>query len=250
MGKLVKFKHGTLLFKQIVAVTKDVMTEVNLRFDQLGVSIVGVDPEKTAVVEMRLDASLLQDYEVSETVTIGIFSGLVHKLLRNAPKDSTIEMTVFRDAPTVLELLVTGQGFKTHSKLKSLDIPVQNIIIPRVDYHGRFYIPSVFLYRLSRELNHVGTDIRISVSGENVIFESTGDTTSDAITVGPGLIVWDLQGAEFGETYLGRYIEKLSKTQIDKSLLVEYKPGHPIRFTYKFDEGFIRFLIAPIIPSE
>lgn len=251
MGKLVYFKHNAQLLKQIVAVTKDVMTEVNIRFDATSVSIVGVDPEKTAVVQMRLDTTKLQSYEFSQTVTIGVFLGNLHKLLRNAPKDGTIEMVVYRDAPDVLVIRITGSGVGTEIRLKSLGIPVQNITIPSVGYDGGFYIPSVYLYRIARELNHVGTEMTVStLPGEQIKFEACKDSTSDEVTVGPGLLLWDVVGEEFSEKYLGRYIEKLSKTQIDKSILVQFKKGHPLSFMYKFDEGFIRFLVAPIIQNN
>lgn len=248
MGKLVHLKHDTTVFKQIIAVTKDVMTEVNIRFGMETVGIVGVDPEKTAVVDMKLNTATLSSYEISEPVTIGVFLGSFHKLLRNAGKGSTVEMIVYRNAPNYLVVKINGKDADTQIRLKSLDIPVQNVIVPNVDYDGGFNVPSVFLYRLARELNHVGTEMRVSVLDDNkVVFQTESDVASDEVTLSQDIVSWQKQGTGFSEVFFGRYIEKLSKTSIDKKIFIQFKKGYPLSFTYNFvNEGYVRFIIAPI----
>ena len=128
---LVTFKHKAQPFKAVLNVLKDLLTDVNIRFEQGEVRITGVDPEKIAVVQA--DIVTVEEYICTgDNVYVGVNIPYLYKAFRGVGRDDTFEMRINRATPNVLDIVVLTpeNTIKSSLSVKSLDIPLESAAVP------------------------------------------------------------------------------------------------------------------------
>lgn len=84
---------STTAIKATLEALKDVLADVNMRFTDAGMRIIAVNPAKTALVHLRLDADKMDKYACREPHSVGINVPQLHRNIRSAAPDSAIKFT-------------------------------------------------------------------------------------------------------------------------------------------------------------
>lgn len=235
-------------FKRVIAIMKDLLTDVHLRFEGHTVSIVGVDPEKVTITSLCIEC----EKPVSEIpVRIGIYLGNLYKFIRSVNKDDDISMTV--DNNTIV-VEIFGKERYSEYRIQGLELPDQIVEPPPIyEEQALALVNTLTFQKAIREVCHDSTKILINFDETGIITLSSGDTTSG---FGKVLIHPCTQGTtwaipprkEFNGMYFIKYLDKFARGSASKTMLLTFKDDHLLVLTYFVAaiEAKISFFVAPI----
>jgi proliferating cell nuclear antigen len=254
---IVFFKTSQVVqLKTLMDVLKDLLTEVNLRFDDKGIKIISLDPGRMGMVHASI--CHLESYFCSKTpFYAGIFVGYLYKILRSVNTSHHLECRVREGDPKIMELVVSNGDKRTQTvhRLKLLDLDVEEINIPNVDFEFVISMPSAEFQKYIKELSHISNLVTIRGSGKLIQFICNGDLGETCIEISPtpsGLnwIHKDSVKETFEGTYFLKYLERFSRGQVDSTVEVYFKQDYPLIMRYEMTIGSLRFCVAPINNKE
>ena len=238
-------------FKALLDVLKDLLTEVNIRFDPSGLKIISLDPGKIGMIHLTIFH--LDKYECKDTFYAGVYMSYLYKIMRTVSTGHYIEWRIRPENPKILEILVVNPERRIHTthRLKILDLDVEEINIPQVDFDCVISMPSADFGRYIKELSHVSNTISVRASGKNVQFISSGDLGETIIDIcpTPSGMNWlhkDDHSATFEGTYFIKYLERFSRGQVDATVELFFRQDYPLIMRYEMTIGSLRFCVAPI----
>lgn len=211
MTKLVTVRtvQGGVL-RSLFDALKDIVHDVNLRFDSTGIKLVTMDNAKCALVHLKLDADAFEEYHCEGTHDIGINVSNVFKLIRAAGSHDSISLSYDKESPHELEISI--QNFSRNSTttfaLKLIELDCDEIEIQDVDFETVVTIPSVYFQRICRDMSDISNFIRIRNEDGTITFECTGDFASQKTVIGrtdDETSGTDISTKVDGSTYDGEY---------------------------------------------
>lgn len=249
---LVQLRHKAQPFKRILSVLKDLLTDVNILFDRTQVRIGGVDPEKLVVTQLSL--LHFEEYScVEDGIRVGVYISYLHKMLRGVGPDHVIEMTIKRDTPSVLEVTVLHAGKNTRSftAVRSMDLPLEKIDIPEVEFDAMVTVPMKDMQKALREVGLLSKRVCLGYTNDIVQLISSGPIGVANLAIGPtpdGL-VWHKQAREGSHgIYFTKFIEKFVRPDVSDTIDIYFRKSFPLVFQYTDKDylGVFQFAIAEI----
>lgn len=249
---LVFLKHKAKPLKRILGVLKESLTDVNILFNRTDIRIEGIDPEKLTVTQLWLQN--FEEYTcVEDGVRIGLYMAYLYKILRAVGPTDIIEMAVERSTPNVLAVTVTNIDKNTRSftAIKSMDLPLEKVDVPDVDFDSMVTVPMSDLQRALREVSLLSKRVCFGHSGDNIQLIASGPIGVANLVIGPTAngLVWHKQAGESSHgLYFTKFIEKFIKPDVSDSVDIYFKKGFPLVFQYSDRDylGVLRFAVAEI----
>lgn len=255
---IVYLKHRAQPFKRILGVLKDILTDVNILFKPSEVYIAGVDPEKLVATEVSLYH--FEEYSCVESdIHIGVYMSYLYKMLRGVGPSHVIEMSIERSTPHVLGITVTDVEKNTRSftAIKSMDIPLERVNIPDVDFDSMVQVPMNIFQKALRETALISKRVCLGYTPESKIqLVASGPLGVANILLGPsdGGLTWYKKTEDSSHgLYFTKFIEKFVKPDVSETVDISFKKGFPLMFQYSDKDylGVFRFAIAEIMePTE
>lgn len=238
-------------FKALFDVLKDLLTEVNIRFDSTGFKIISLDPGKIGMIHLSIYN--LEKYECQDTFYAGVYMSYLYKIMRTVSTGHYLEWRIRRDQPKVLEVILNhpDRRINTTHRLKVLDLDIEEINIPVVEFECVVSMPSADLQKYIKELSHVSNILTIRGSDKSIQFMSRGDLGETCIDIcpTPSGLNWlhkEEHSESFNGTYFLKYLERFSRGQVDPTVELFFKQNYPLIMRYEMTIGSLRFCVAPI----
>lgn len=239
-------------FKTLMDVMKDLLTEANIRFGPEGFKIISLDPGEIGMIHLSI--TNLEKYHCPEVFHAGVYVTYLYKIMRSVNTSHHMECRVTKSEPKVMQIMLSNANRRicTTHRVKLLDLMVQEITIPSVDFDCIVSLPSVDLQRYVKELTHVSNLLTIRGSGKRMQFACRGDMGETCIEVSPtpsGLnwIHKDPVQETFEGTFFLKYIERFCRGQVDPTVEIYLKQDYPLIMRYEMTIGCLRFCVAPIL---
>lgn len=238
--------------KLLFDVLKDLLTEVNLCFEEGGMKIISLDPGKLGMIHASV--SNLEKYFCKKPpFYAGIYVAYLYKILRSVNTSHHLECRIRESDPKIMELVVSNGDKRTQTlhRLKLLDLDIEEIKIPVVDFEYVISMPSAEFQKYIKELSHVSNLITIRGSGKLIQFICNGDLGETCIEISPtpSGLNWlhkDTVKETFEGTYFLKYLERFSRGQVDSTVEIYFKQDYPLIMRYEMTIGSLRFCVAPI----
>ena len=109
-------------FIQLLQNMKAFSEHVLLQFDSERLYVQGMDSSHVSVYELKLNSSWFDEYDVTESVEIGINITLIHKILNTRNDDHSIHMTQNNDSLQVEFKTDSPKGFDKFFEIPIFDI--------------------------------------------------------------------------------------------------------------------------------
>lgn len=238
-------------FKTLFDVLKDLLTEVNIRFDKDGFKIVSLDPGKIGMI--YLSVFNMEKYFCHEVIYAGLYIGYIYKILRTVSTGHYLEWRIRKNEPMVMEIVMNhhDRRIQTMHHIKVLKLDIEEITIPHVEFDCVVSMPSTDLQKHIKELSHVSNILTIRGNERNIQFIARGDLGDTCIDVSPtpsGLNWLHRKDVNqfFDGSYFIKYIERFSRGQVDSTVELFFKQDYPLILRYQMTIGSLRFCVAPI----
>ncbi len=167
---------------------KEVLTDVNIHFDNTGFRIVNMDKNKVAFVHLKLDSDKFETFYCPFQFTIGINMISFHKLLKTVGNSDIITFYIEKNDEQKLGIKIENKEKKivSVSKLKLLDLDNDGIMIPPTTFESRFHMPCSDFQKHCRDLSNISdyVDIYTQANGQIFTMHANGDFAEQEIVIG------------------------------------------------------------------
>ena len=165
---------------------KDIVHDVNLRFDATGIKLTTLDKSKCALVYLKLDAESFEEYRCDGVFDLGINVTNTFKLIRAAGGRDSVAFSYDVANPHEMDIIV--QNFERNSSttfaLKLMDVDDDNIELDDVDFDSIITMPSAYFQRLCRDMSDIADTMRIKSEGGSVTLSCDGQFASQRTLIG------------------------------------------------------------------
>ena len=149
-------------FRTVFEVLKDIINDVNLVFRPEGLIVVTLDTARVTLVHLVMPAENFEEYHCEGEHTAGLNVSNTYKLLKSVTNTDTLSMSI--DDSYLLHIHIENAAKKssTSFEFKLLDINDDMLSVPEIDMNVLTTIPSVDFQRVTRDMNNLAQDIRIT----------------------------------------------------------------------------------------
>jgi proliferating cell nuclear antigen len=235
---------------------KEVLTDVNVYFDNTGIKIMSMDGAKVALVHLKLDAAQFEQYYCFQASQIGINMLSFFKLLKSIGNNDTLTLYIEKDDSFNLGILIENKdrSLINDIKLKLLDLDDAVLQIPHVAFDSVITMPCVDFQKHCRDLSSISEVVEISSSGDIFCMKAEGDFAKQSISIGEtsnGLVI-----SKRGKSVSGRFPLKFlnlfcKSSSLCSSIELYIKDKYPLILIFSVANlGSLKFGLAPLTDEQ
>jgi len=240
-----------LQFKSLIECLKELLIEVNVDFIQnKGMRLISIDPGRVGMI--HLEVNNIEYFYANGTVTAGISMRHLYHMIKSMSSGDFMEWRIYEDEPHRMEIELSNSDrrTKTVNSIKLLDLDVEDITIPQVEFDRVVSMPSSDLSKHIREMATVSPHITIRGTRNTLELIAEGEMSSSHITIQPTASGLNWTHSEDGDDiegkYFSKYIEKFTKNSLANNVELFLKNNYPLIMRFEVSIGCLRCCIAPI----
>jgi proliferating cell nuclear antigen len=242
------------LFKKIIELTKDFLTEVNLVCTKTDISFKAMADSNIALISVHLDSNGFEKFSCNRDTSIDVNLVLLNKILNRVNNEDSLTISVNDESLDTLNLEFTNMASKRKNcyELRLLEIEQNMLSIPEVNY-------PVVVEMLSKEFRSVCQDllvindvvtITVTENENRVKFTTTSDVgdkgtieLQETDTENPVKIS---SGSDIEISFSLKYLANISKAFVlSEQVRIYLEKEIPILLEYKMTNGYVRYYLAP-----
>ena len=242
--------------KILVESLKEVLTDINLYFDNNGLKIMTMDNARVALVYVRLLKDNFEEYRCNSKIMCGINMIYLFKLLKTVSNNDVLTLFIRNSNINELGIRIENKEKNTitESYLKMLDISEEKLDIPDIIYDSVISMPSIDLQKYCRDLSVVSNQVNISSNSSKFILESVGDFATQKIIIGEAQngLIFSKKNQNVSETFDLKYLNSFTKsTNLCSTVEIFLKKEYPLVIEYNVANlGKLQFCLAPKLTDD
>jgi proliferating cell nuclear antigen PCNA len=234
---------------------------INITFGIDQIDIQCIDSAHVAVLEVHIGSTWFDKYELSDDIeglVIGVNANLIGKIFgtRNKMQDIAIECS---DDPDTLSIRFMCEDKNVYDKsfeMPLIDLDVDVMEIPNVDYEAEFSVPSDIYASLMSQLKLFGETMDIDCSEDKIMLHSSSIDTGKMSTE---ISIDDLnefsidEGGVLNISYSLSYMCNVANFhKLSEDIELKFKQDYPVQLKYNLgtDDANVTFYIAPKIGNS
>lgn len=245
--------------KTLFEVLKEILHDVNVFFDKSGMKIMTVDGSHVALIHLKLDASKFEEYRCPEPLYLGINMSNIYKLLKMSSNVDTIVFEVQEQSSSELTIRIENQEKRTSTvfNLKLLDVDVQELKLPDIEFDSVITMPSVYFQRMCKDMNNIADVLTITSARNTLTLACKGDFASQETHIQDDVPPGNSEGMSFktrsDEVFKGSFMLKYlilfnKAANLSNTMEMFLRKDYPLILKYNVANlGDLRFCLAPKI---
>lgn len=243
--------------KTLVESLKDLINDVNIKFDKDGMQIITIDGKHTAIIHLKLVASHFEYFYCLGKIQIGVNMKALYTLLRTVGNNDVLTMCIEKTDSTRLHIIIENKEKNTRdvSKLKLLDFDEDIYTIPHIGFDSVIKMPSNDFQRICKDLSNISDIVTIESRDNKFIMSVEGDIGSKEVNIGENVNVnfQHIQNVDvIKEKYDLKYLLLFIKSSnLCSTIELFLKKNHPLVLLYSVASlGSLKFVLAPRVSDE
>ena len=252
-----RLKNDAAFFKRLIDAVKEMVTEVVLDCSNDGIRMQAMDNSHIALINFFLDSSkAFSHYKCNVEMSIGINVVSLQKVLKLCNNEDILTLQKSNQEDKMNLLFESPNGSKISQFCVNLiDIEQEQLGIPEVKYKTYFSMSSQELVRICKDFKELADTVTISSDSKTGIkFSFCSDTTNGNVTLSPNssmsddslppttINVNENTSASFSSKYLMLFTKGALMSQV---VSVSLSNDLPLSLEYTFQEGVLRYFMAP-----
>ncbi len=230
------------IFSDIITIISELVTEVRIKVNVEGLSIIAIDPANVALVSFKLPSSSFSSFEVGEEI-LGISLDSLKSVLRRCSAGSSL---ILQTEDNLLKIEIHDK-IKRVFKLALINIDQEEKIMPSLEFSSKVEIPSLDLLEVIEDCGVVADSCSFSALDGKFIIEAKGlnsaksEFSQDEIKIeGNGKAKYSLE-----------YLKKFGKAcKMTEKALINFADDYPLKLEFKSQDFDLAFVLAPRVEAE
>lgn len=239
---LVKLENPALLVKPIELIS-DLVMEVRIKINEVGLSIVAVDPANVAMVGFVLPRTAFSQFEAGEEV-LGINLDNLKRILKRCGTGSSL---VLEKKDNLLEIQIQNR-IKRIFTLNLIDIESSDKEMPQLEYSSRIEINSIDFIASIEDCAIVSDACSFVINDGKFIIQSKGlnsavsEFTSDEVKI---------EAEDCKSKYSLEYLQKFIKgSKLSEKTILKFSEDHPLKIEIRSEGMELSFILAPRVEKD
>ncbi len=231
------------ILSDVIGVISELVTEVKLRFDDKGMSIVAIDPANVALVSFKLPKESFSEYKSSSEM-LGVNLDNLKAVLRRTRPGSIL---VMESQESILKLDIIDK-IKRSFLLALIEIESEDKTIPSLEFLSQIQMNPQDLVDAVEDCLIVADSCSLIAEPDKFVIEASGlnsaraEFSSDEVKIISGK-----SKAKYSLEYLQKFV-KASK--LADKVFINFSSDHPIKLEFKKDNFDLAFILAPRVENE
>jgi proliferating cell nuclear antigen len=246
------------IFSSIFQNMKSFTDHISILCKNTGIYIQTMDTARVSIVELSLPSTWFDKYTHTVDVSIGISSSVLYKILNARTASQVIQIVFENESSDTLYVHFTSEDKKTfdkHFEVPLIDLEVEYMTVPPIDYVAEFTVPSGVFSGLINQLKMFGDSMDITCSEEKIIlFSNSPDSGKMSVEINiDDLTCFSInEGEELKLSFSLNFLHNIcSFNKLSKEMEIKLCNDYPLAVVYDLDgEGFMKFYLAPKIDDS
>ncbi|HRZ85677.1 MAG TPA: proliferating cell nuclear antigen (pcna) [Candidatus Paceibacterota bacterium] len=231
------------IFSDVISIISEMVTEVKIKFDERGMSIVAIDPANVAMVSFRLPREAFSQYE-SGTEVLGVNLDSLKAVLRRTKSGSIL---IMENNENILKLDILDK-IKRSFSLALIEINGEEKNMPQLEFLSQIQMnPSDFVDAIE-DCTIVADSCTFISSPEKFIIEASGlNSARSEYSIDEVRII----SGQSKSKYSLEYLQKFTKaSKIADKIFINFSTDHPVKLEFKKENFDLSFILAPRVENE
>ena len=238
----VKLENPAMLSK-VVDIISELVTEVRLKVNEFGMSVVAIDPANVAMVGFKLPKSFFSIFESEEEV-LGINLDEFKRILKRCGTKSSL---ILEREENTLHIKIEDRILRKFS-LRLINIESEDKEMPSLEFSSRVEINSQDLVDSVEDCSVVAEACSFIVKEGEFIIESKGMNSARAEFSGDEA---NINAEDCKSRYSLEYLSKFIKgCKLSEKTILNFASNHPLRMDLRDNGMELSFILAPRVETE
>lgn len=239
---LLKIQEPKIL-SDVIGIISELVTEVKIRVDKIGMSIVAIDPANVALVNFKIPSSQFAQFEVEEEV-IGVNLDNLKAVLRRCSSSSALTLQT-KENNLNIEI---QDKIKRNFSLALIDIEQEEKAPPQLTFTSKVEMDTDSFSEVIEDCVIVADACSFICEENKFVIEAKGSLNSARSEFSSDEVRIEGKGkARYSLEYLEKFI-KASK--ITDKVIIEFADDYPLRLDFKVGVIELAFVLAPRVETE
>jgi len=239
---LIKLDEPRLL-SDAVSIISELVTEVRIRVDKAGLSIVAIDPANVALVSFKLPSHVLAHFEANEEV-IGVNLDNLKSVLRRCEPGTSLLM---HTEDNMLKLDISGK-IKRSFNLSLIDVEGEEKALPQLEFTSRVEMSSLDFSGVIEDCSIVADSCSFITREGKFMVEAKGLNSAKAEFSGDEARI---EAKDAKSRYSLEYLQKFTKAgKLADKVMINFSDDYPLKLEYKTPRMELSFVLAPRVETE
>ena len=231
------------MLSRVVEIISELVTEVRLKVNEHGMSIVAMDPANVSMVGFKLPKKSFSQFEVGNEV-LGINLDSLKRILKRCGINSSL---VLEKKENMLNIQIHDR-IRRNFNLSLIDIDSEDKEMPNLEFSSKVEINSIDLIDSVEDCAVVADACSFIVKDEKFIIEAKGLNSAMSEFSGDEATI---TAENCKSRYSLEYLQKFMKGAklCDKTIL-NFANDHPLKVELKTENMDLIFILAPRVETE
>lgn len=245
MNYLMKLKlEDPKFFANLIGIISELVTEVRIKINRTGMSLVAVDPATVAMVYFNIPADLFSEFDLEEDEVLGVNLGDLKSILRRCGMGSSL---VLETEENVLKIGILDR-IKRNFTLSLIDIEGEERDMPSWEFNSVIKMDSQAFVDAIEDCLVVSDACTFVAQPNKFIIEAKGLNSSKVEFSSEEVEIYsDNSVARFSLEYLSKFIKG---SKISNKVEINLSDNHPMRINFPVGKVLLSFVLAPRVEQE
>ncbi len=231
------------LLSDVVSIISELVTEVRIRVDNKGMSIVAIDPANVALVSFNLPKNVISEFEANEEV-IGVNLDNLKSVLRRVGAGDKL---IMKTKENILNIELQGKIKRTFN-LALIDIEGEEKAPPQLEFNARVEMSSVDFSGVVEDGSVVADSCAFIVKDGKFIIEAKGLNSAKAEFSGDEA---KIEAEDVKSRYSLEYLQKFIKAcKLTDKVVLNFSEDYPLKIEFNNPRMELNFVLAPRVENE
>ena len=233
------------MLSEVIGIISELVTEVKLKLNKDGLTIIAVDPANVAMIIFKVPASAFSQFEAGEE-TIGINLEILRAVLKICTAGSSL---IMKNEDGFLKIEIVDK-IKREFMLSILDLESKDKPIPELEFATRIEMNSLDFAAAIEDCAIVSDSCGFEAEPTNFFIFAKGPINSAKLSYSSDEI--DLSSAIKSKSrYSIEYLMKMTKAaKITDKAIINFSTDYPLKLEFKNQNIELGFILAPRIETE
>ncbi|MFH1711392.1 MAG: proliferating cell nuclear antigen (pcna) [Nanoarchaeota archaeon] len=239
---LLKLENPKIL-SDIISVISELVSEVKLKVDMNGMSIIAIDPANVALVSFKLPASSFSALETTSEI-LGISLDSLKNVLRRCSSGSSL---VMKTEDNTLNIEIHDKITRKFT-LALIEIESEDKQVPTLDFTSKVEMSSSDFLSSVEDCMIVADACTFAVKEGKFIVEAKGLNSAKNEFSGDEV---KIEGGDSKSRYSLEYLQKFTKgTRVSDKVKINFSDDYPLKIEFRTDLAELVFVLAPRVETE
>lgn len=236
-----------LTLKAIVALMKELVTEVTVTFDRNRLEIIGFDAERISIMEA---VTVDENCPILETpIRVTVLIQDLYKSIRTTEKNDIVLLTTEGDDPILVSRILSArQDRQSWYKLASY-VGGPDVFMFPYSPSPVITVDTLSFQKALREVGHSHDRVMLRYNPEktSLVIDSLQNSSGGGRASIPATTEFVDAHADL---YFSKHLQKFLRIAASPQVQIQFLPQHPAIFSYHRDNFTLRLAISPIDQTD